>query len=421
MSTARRAVGAAGQRCRFARHALCSGPGADRCRHRRCACPPRESSAACAPRPAADEPWRRCTGRIGEAVPRAQSFVRDHLLREEGRRLLALALWASGRQAEALAELRRAASLITDELGLRPGDALTELETALRTGRTEVLHAAVPEPGPSALAPATDDLFVGRADDLRAAELAERRYAHDTAVELLNQAIECFALIPSAWEERPGQLVLLLGRLLRAQIRAGAIVSARFTLQRAIETAELVGSGDLVDAADGAWSGPAHSLSGPHGLVTPAAVDTFVDRLTARTWPPPSPPGRRRRPRTARRRPVLAGHSGSPRALVPRRTPPPGYLFGIALAVRSELALRPGGRTAARALIPLLSPAHDQLVSAASTSFACRPVTHFLGGLHRLLGEETEARGQFAHAEAVARQYGSEHLAAAARDAAVGR
>ncbi|NEA68780.1 BTAD domain-containing putative transcriptional regulator [Streptomyces sp. SID12488] len=914
-------------------------------------------------------------GRIAEAVPGAESLVRDHPLREEGWRLLALALWASGRQAEALAELHRAGTLIADELGLGPGDALTEVETALRTGRTEVLHAVVPEPGPAALAPAADELFVGRDDDLRAlddaaraartgggvvlvtgeagagksallarfrgrlldegwtvvvgrcpesdgappawawaealgalarrtppadpealgallyeqeassesadptadgpgrdavrdgragsgrfrlhqafsawlrtaaggaplaviiddlhradgetlallersadlagapvlvitayrptdagdrltntlaelarrsphrlvlgglpahdvgtlvtsvcgtpvgaatvtaltertggnpfyvresarllaaegvlvaisevpqgirdvlrrrlrqlptgalavlqlasvagqetevsvlaeaadvsehevldgleagvmaglltepapgrvrfahtlvrdtlytdlvgvrrarlhtrlaevlrrlrpddaaalahhfarsgtaqtaslaadyslraAELAERRYAHDTAVELLDQAIECFALIPSAREERPGQLVFLLGRLLRAQIRAGAIVSARSTLQRAIETAEVVGSDDLVSAADGAWNGPPHSLSGPHGLVTPAAVDTFVDRLTARADLDPAVLARRASAsadgaaasRAARRQLTVARAIGDPLllacaltataamphgaptdrrellaaevralgyahdlpanrwvrehiggmaagarndagavrrhaeeglALAQRyrlveaeavslstmamlahvegrfdesealytdvrdrlrhngsaqgdfvhalglitirlsqdrvghrvsqetdpllrmlhamstpgvRTPPPvpGYLFGIALAIRSELALRLGDRAAARALIPLLSPVRDQLAGAASTSFACRPVAHFLGGLHRLLGDEPEADVQFAHAEVVARQWGSEHLAAAAREAAAGR
>ncbi|MEW2113710.1 BTAD domain-containing putative transcriptional regulator [Streptomyces sp. NPDC005474] len=929
-------------------------------------------------------------GRIAEAVPGAESLVRDHPLREEGWRLLALALWASGRQPDALAELRRAAALIADELGLGPGDALAELETAVRTGRTEVLRAAVPEPGPAALASAADDLFVGREDDLRAlddaarpartsggvvlvtgeagagksallarfrgrllgegwtvvvgrcpesdgappawawvealgalarrtppadpdalgalmheqestaesagheadgpgpdaardgradsgrfrlhqafsawlraaadeaplaviiddlhradgetlallertaglagarvlviaayrptdtgdrltntlaelarrsphrlalgglpphdvgtlvtamcgapvgaatvtaltertggnpfyvresarllaaegvlvatsevpqgirdvlrrrlrrlppgalavlqlasaagqetevsvlteaadapehevldgleagitaglltepapgrvrfahalvrdtlytdlvgvrrtrlhtrlaevlrrsrpddtaalahhfsrsgtaqtaalaadyslhaAELAERRYAHDTAVELLNQAIECFALIPSAREEHPGQLVFLLGRLLRAQIRAGAIVSARATLQRAIETAEGVGSDDLVSTALGMWNGTAHSLSGPHGLVAPAAVDTFVDRLTARADLDPAllarlpsasadgaeasraaqrqlavaraigdplllacaltataaahvAPADRRELLAAEVRAlgyahdlpanrwvrehiggmaagarndvagvrrhaeeglalaqryrlveaeavslttmamlahvegrfdegealytdvrdrlrhngsahgdfvhalglitirlnqgrsqeiepllrmlhamssplaeyvpgfVLAGQDESARALALRRTPPPvpGYLYGIALTIRSELALRLGDLTAARALIPLLRPVRDQLAGAASTSFACRPVAHLLGGLHRLLGDEPEARREFAHAETVARQWESEHLAAAARAAAAGR
>lgn len=43
-----------------------------------------------------------------DAVPAAEVLTRRRPLREEGRRLLALALWGSDRQADALAALRRA-------------------------------------------------------------------------------------------------------------------------------------------------------------------------------------------------------------------------------------------------------------------------------------------------------------------------
>jgi DNA-binding SARP family transcriptional activator len=46
--------------------------------------------------------------------------VREHPLREESWRLLALALYDAGRQGDALAALRRARELLAGELGLDP-------------------------------------------------------------------------------------------------------------------------------------------------------------------------------------------------------------------------------------------------------------------------------------------------------------
>ncbi|PJN30062.1 hypothetical protein CG736_05390 [Kitasatospora sp. CB02891] len=70
-------------------------------------------------------------GRFGAAVQDAAALVEDHPMREEGWRLLALALWHSGRQADALAAVRRARAHLAAELGLDPGPALADLETAI--------------------------------------------------------------------------------------------------------------------------------------------------------------------------------------------------------------------------------------------------------------------------------------------------
>ncbi|MFC4057223.1 BTAD domain-containing putative transcriptional regulator [Planomonospora corallina] len=51
-----------------------------------------------------------------------------HPLRENAVRLLALAHYRSGRQAEALAALRRTREALADELGVDPGPALRTLE-----------------------------------------------------------------------------------------------------------------------------------------------------------------------------------------------------------------------------------------------------------------------------------------------------
>ncbi|MFI6407359.1 BTAD domain-containing putative transcriptional regulator [Streptomyces sp. NPDC050548] len=84
------------------------------------------------------------TGRPAEAVPAAELLVRESPLREEGWRLLALAQWACGRQADALAALRSATRILREELGCDPGPALAELEQAVLGGRLDVLRAQVP-------------------------------------------------------------------------------------------------------------------------------------------------------------------------------------------------------------------------------------------------------------------------------------
>lgn len=84
------------------------------------------------------------TERPAEAVPAAELLVWESPLREEGWRLLALAQWACGRQADALASLRGAARVLREELGCAPGPALAELESAVLDGRADVLRGQVP-------------------------------------------------------------------------------------------------------------------------------------------------------------------------------------------------------------------------------------------------------------------------------------
>jgi DNA-binding SARP family transcriptional activator/tetratricopeptide (TPR) repeat protein len=162
----------------------------------------------------ADEPWAAAeTARLNElrlvarelhiaaglrlgspatVVPEAELLTRDHPMREEGWRLHALALWSSGRQADALAALRRARATFADELGLDPGPDLAALEEAILTQRTDVLRAAVappaadtPRPQATALPPPNDQpratTFVGREGELTALMAAAREAVTDGA------------------------------------------------------------------------------------------------------------------------------------------------------------------------------------------------------------------------------------------------
>jgi len=97
-------------------------------------------------------------GRAAEAVPDLETHTAGHPWREDGWRLLALALYRSGRQGDALAALRRARQVLADELGLDPGPALRQVEADILAQEPDLL-------------PVTSPPLVARADEL--AQLAE--------------------------------------------------------------------------------------------------------------------------------------------------------------------------------------------------------------------------------------------------------
>jgi DNA-binding SARP family transcriptional activator len=70
-------------------------------------------------------------GRHSGLVSELEALVHAHPLRERPRRQHMLALYRSGRQAEALAAYRRARKTLVEEVGIEPGPALRELEAAI--------------------------------------------------------------------------------------------------------------------------------------------------------------------------------------------------------------------------------------------------------------------------------------------------
>jgi DNA-binding SARP family transcriptional activator len=71
---------------------------------------------------------RLSLGLAAEAVPDLDAHVTEHPWREDAWRLLALALYRAGRQGDALAVLRRARTLLVEQLGVDPGPGLRRLE-----------------------------------------------------------------------------------------------------------------------------------------------------------------------------------------------------------------------------------------------------------------------------------------------------
>ncbi|MEV8377774.1 BTAD domain-containing putative transcriptional regulator [Kribbella sp. NPDC056861] len=116
------------------------------------------------------------SGNAREVTPELEHLSVTHPLRERVHELLIRALYADGRQAEALAAYERVRTTLADELGADPGARLRDLHVSVLRGDAidpVATTAAVPAarsaaPRNNLRAPMTS--FVGRADDV--AELA---------------------------------------------------------------------------------------------------------------------------------------------------------------------------------------------------------------------------------------------------------
>jgi predicted ATPase/DNA-binding SARP family transcriptional activator len=102
-------------------------------------------------------------GQHAEVIGELEGLVAEFPVRERLWRLLVLALYRAGRQADALAAYRRAREMLAGELGIEPGEELRALERA-------VLRQEVPAPPPAARhnLPVRLTSFVGREEELAA-------------------------------------------------------------------------------------------------------------------------------------------------------------------------------------------------------------------------------------------------------------
>ena len=100
-------------------------------------------------------------GRHRELVGELESLVVDHPFREELWSRLMLALYRSGRQADALAAFRRVKTLLGEELGIEPGRDLATLEEQILL---QDARLAPPEALTSRGAPSPRSQLVGRAE-----------------------------------------------------------------------------------------------------------------------------------------------------------------------------------------------------------------------------------------------------------------
>ena len=93
-------------------------------------------------------------GTTAGLVPELEELVTREPYRERPRALLMLALYRSGRQADALDLYRRTRELFVDELGIEPGPVLQELEQAILRQDSDLRLPAPPPAAPEAPPPA---------------------------------------------------------------------------------------------------------------------------------------------------------------------------------------------------------------------------------------------------------------------------
>ena len=184
-----------------------------------------------------------------EAVPDLEAHVTEHPWREEGWRLLALALYRTGRQGDALAVLRRAREQLIDRLGLDPGPALRELETSILRQDVPMTPAPIPasmQAWPPA-SPQADPLASNRAQPVASTQ------AEQVASNQDEQAASVWAEAAADYERTVG-----------ARARLGSTVGL-------LRNLAVTGGGGGLEAA------------GRHRLATIAAAEELGDpALTAR-------------------------------------------------------------------------------------------------------------------------------------------
>jgi predicted ATPase/DNA-binding SARP family transcriptional activator len=113
-------------------------------------------------------------GRHGQLVGELERLVAEQPFRERLREQLMLALYRSGRQADALAVYQRARRTLVDELGIEPGESVRQLERAI-LAHDPALN--VPQAGPTSprRAPTPPTPLLGREGELAAlADLVRR-------------------------------------------------------------------------------------------------------------------------------------------------------------------------------------------------------------------------------------------------------
>ena len=115
-------------------------------------------------------------GRHTALVGELEALVAENPYRERLRGQLMLALYRSGRQAEALAAYQEARRLLVDELGIEPSRALQELERSILRQDPNLEEAAADDPsGREARSECGSVSCAGARSPRRTAPVAPRR------------------------------------------------------------------------------------------------------------------------------------------------------------------------------------------------------------------------------------------------------
>ncbi|HEU6445032.1 MAG TPA: BTAD domain-containing putative transcriptional regulator [Gaiellaceae bacterium] len=208
-------------------------------------------------------------GQHGQTVGELESLVAKHPLRERPAGLLMLALYRSGRQAEALETYRRARARLVEELGIDPSPELQRLEQAILRHDPELdLHEAprrhVPPSGPDRRKTVTM-LF---ADLVDSTELGAR-----LDPEVLRRVLDrYFELVRGAVERHGGVVEKFIGDAAMAVF--GIPTVHEDDALRAVRAAS-----ELREAL----AEPSEDLTGPHGIPLQVRVGINTGEVLVRS------------------------------------------------------------------------------------------------------------------------------------------
>ncbi|GAB3859836.1 BTAD domain-containing putative transcriptional regulator [Dactylosporangium cerinum] len=165
--------------------------------------------------------------RPADAAAELQAHTTAHPLREDAWQSLALALYRSGRQGDALAALRRARTVLADELGIDPGPGLRALETGILTQSPSLAGAApVPASGPAPLSAPGSSLWGPSWSPSRAPDLVGRDVELDRLRRAAADAVSAGQPVLALVSGEPGAgKTALVSALARDLAAAGWTVS----------------------------------------------------------------------------------------------------------------------------------------------------------------------------------------------------
>ena len=213
-------------------------------------------------------------GRHADLVPELETLIQEHPFDERLRGQLMLALYRSGRQAEALEAYRAARRMLDEELGLEPGPPLRELEQAILRHDPALATPAVAKPVTLPTRRTVTVLFADLVDSSSLVEGLDPEAAHS----LLQRY---FATARAAVEGHGGIVEKFIGDAVMAVfgVPRSHEDDALRAVRAAIEIRERVPAADeRLEVRIGVNTGEVLAGAGDEVLVTGAAV-TVAKRL----------------------------------------------------------------------------------------------------------------------------------------------
>jgi predicted ATPase/DNA-binding SARP family transcriptional activator len=202
-------------------------------------------------------------GQAVDLVGQLRALVAEHPLRERLRGQLMLALYRSGRQADALEAMREGRRLLVDELGLEPGPELRKLERMI-LAQDPSLEAEAPRDVLTAPLPVPANATIGREGELA-----------DIAALLAKREVRLLTLIGSGGVGKT-RLALEASRAIDARFPGGAAYADLAGAEGMLVTAAAAALGLLAETPAELGERLSRASQGASSLLVLDGVERFL-------------------------------------------------------------------------------------------------------------------------------------------------